>query len=57
MIMKKAFVFLVLTMAFSYGLKAQDSFDPDVLLGDARTLILDGKYIEGFLNIQIMRIF
>tara|TARA_R110002020_G_scaffold247502_1_gene461448 strand:+ start:11532 stop:12767 length:1236 start_codon:yes stop_codon:yes gene_type:complete len=47
MIMKKAFVFLVLTMAFSYGLKAQDSFDPDVLLGDARTLILDGKYIEG----------
>lgn len=47
MIMKKAFVFLLLTIAFSLDLKAQDSFDPDDLLIDARTLILDGKYVEG----------
>lgn len=35
------------SLAFSMGIKAQDSFDPDVLLVDARTLILDGKYYEG----------
>lgn len=29
------------------GLKAQDSFDPDELLLEARALILDGKYAEG----------
>ncbi|REG92754.1 YaiO family outer membrane protein [Algoriphagus antarcticus] len=34
-------------MVFAFGAKAQDSFDPDALLVDARTLILDGKYIEG----------
>jgi len=34
-------------MLFSFAAKAQDSFDPDVLLVDARTLILDGKYMEG----------
>jgi hypothetical protein len=45
--MKKAFVLLISIMAFSMGVKAQDSFDPDVLLVDARALILDGKYIEG----------
>ncbi|WP_111317397.1 YaiO family outer membrane beta-barrel protein [Algoriphagus chordae] len=45
--MKKAYILLFCSMIFSLGLKAQDSFDPDVLLIDARTLILDGKYIEG----------
>jgi YaiO family outer membrane protein len=33
---------------FSFlGLRAQDSFDPDELLAQARTLILDDKYQEG----------
>jgi YaiO family outer membrane protein len=31
----------------SYAANGQDSFDPDVLLVEARTLIFDGKYIEG----------
>lgn len=45
--MKKVFVFLISILAFSIVVKAQDSFDPDVLLADARVLILDGKYTEG----------
>lgn len=45
--MKKALITLIAFMAFSMFVKAQDSFDPDVLLVDARTLILDGDYAEG----------
>lgn len=45
--MKKALILLFSIMALSITVKAQDSFDPDVLLVDARTLILDGKYVEG----------
>ncbi|TXD79756.1 YaiO family outer membrane beta-barrel protein [Algoriphagus ratkowskyi] len=45
--MKKAFILLIYFMGFSMGLNAQDSFDPDVLLEEARTLILDGKYDAG----------
>ncbi|TXE11382.1 YaiO family outer membrane beta-barrel protein [Algoriphagus aquimarinus] len=45
--MKKVAFLLMCSLAFSMGIKAQDSFDPDVLLVDARTLILDGKYYEG----------
>ena len=45
--MKKVAFLLMCSLAFSMGIKAQDSFDPDVLLVDARTLILDGKYDEG----------
>lgn len=45
--MTKAFILLICSLGFSLGLKAQDSFDPDVLLVDARTLILDGKYDAG----------
>lgn len=45
--MKKVTFLLMCSLAFSMGIKAQDSFDPDVLLVDARTLILDGKYDEG----------
>tara|TARA_R110002020_G_scaffold206031_2_gene411034 strand:- start:296 stop:1525 length:1230 start_codon:yes stop_codon:yes gene_type:complete len=45
--MKKAFFTLTAFMAFSIFVEAQDSFDPDELLVDARELILDDKYIEG----------
>ncbi|SFB12581.1 YaiO family outer membrane beta-barrel protein [Algoriphagus aquimarinus] len=45
--MKKVAFLLMCSLAFSMGIKAQDSFDPDALLVDARTLILDGKYVEG----------
>lgn len=45
--MKKTIVLLILSLVFSFAVKAQDSFDPDVLLAEARTLILDDKYIEG----------
>ncbi|WP_425638874.1 YaiO family outer membrane beta-barrel protein [Algoriphagus yeomjeoni] len=45
--MQKALILLFSFLLFSISLKAQDSFDPDVLLVDARTLILDGKYAEG----------
>ncbi|MCE7056025.1 YaiO family outer membrane beta-barrel protein [Algoriphagus sp. AGSA1] len=45
--MKKALILLITGLAFSLATKAQDSFDPDELLVDARTLILDGKYAEG----------
>ncbi|RAI93802.1 YaiO family outer membrane beta-barrel protein [Algoriphagus yeomjeoni] len=45
--MQKALILLFSFLVFSISLKAQDSFDPDVLLVDARALILDGKYAEG----------
>ncbi|MDR7128292.1 YaiO family outer membrane protein [Algoriphagus sp. 4150] len=45
--MKKIAVFLICFMVFSMAVKAQDSFDPDVLLAEARALILEGKYMEG----------
>ena len=45
--MKKALILLFSIMALSISVQAQDSFDPDVLLVDARTLFLDGKYVEG----------
>ncbi|MEB2780065.1 YaiO family outer membrane beta-barrel protein [Algoriphagus sp. C2-6-M1] len=45
--MKQAFILLICSIVFTTAAKAQDSFDPDALLVDARTLILDGKYLEG----------
>ena len=45
--MKKAFTILFISIVFSVETKAQDSFDPDELLAEARTLIMDGKYAEG----------
>lgn len=45
--MKKGFILLFFYILISFATKAQESFDPDVLLMDARTLILDGKYMEG----------
>ena len=45
--MKKALILVFSFMAFSLSIKAQDSFDPDEILVEARTLILDGKYVEG----------
>lgn len=45
--MKKTIVLLILSLVFSFAVKAQDSFDPDVLLAEARKLILYDKYIEG----------
>ncbi|MEP0711344.1 YaiO family outer membrane beta-barrel protein [Algoriphagus sp.] len=45
--MKKVIILLICWFGFGIALKAQDTFDPDVLLVDARTLILDGKYNEG----------
>lgn len=45
--MKKAFILLIFSLVCSMAVKAQDSFDPDVLLVEARTMILDGKYTEG----------
>ncbi|MEB2785619.1 YaiO family outer membrane beta-barrel protein [Algoriphagus persicinus] len=45
--MKQAFILLICSVVFTTVAKAQDSFDPDALLVDARTLILDGKYLEG----------
>ena len=45
--MKKAFTLLIISIVFSVEIKAQDSFDPDELLAEARTLIIDGKYAEG----------
>lgn len=44
--MRKILLTFLLMFCF-LGLKAQDSFDPDELLLEARTLILDGKYAEG----------
>jgi YaiO family outer membrane protein len=45
--MKKVLILLICALGFSLGLKAQDSFDPDALLLEARALILDGKYDAG----------
>lgn len=45
--MKKVLILLICFIAVSETLIAQDSFDPDVLLEEARTLILDGKYMDG----------
>ncbi|WP_192349852.1 YaiO family outer membrane beta-barrel protein [Algoriphagus sp. Y33] len=45
--MKKASILLISFIVFSTAVTAQESFDPDVLLVDARTLIMDDKYIEG----------
>ncbi|TFV97762.1 YaiO family outer membrane beta-barrel protein [Algoriphagus kandeliae] len=44
--MKKAILSLFLFILF-FAAKAQDSFDPDQLLLEARELIFDGKYQEG----------
>jgi len=44
----KKIIFLLLVGLTSFGvLKAQDSFDPDELLVDARELIFNKKYLEG----------
>ncbi|UZD23722.1 YaiO family outer membrane beta-barrel protein [Algoriphagus halophytocola] len=45
--MKKALLFLVFSLFLSPLVMGQDSFDPDELFFEARTLILDGEYIEG----------
>lgn len=45
--MKKALISLIAFMAFSMFVKAQDSFDPDELLVEARALIMNDKYLEG----------
>lgn len=47
--MRNQVLLLSIGMAFgiSYSASAQDSFDPDVLLVDARTLILERSYFEG----------
>lgn len=44
--MRKIVVFFLFVLGSQYAW-AQDSFDPDQLLEDARELIFDGKYIEG----------
>jgi YaiO family outer membrane protein len=45
--MKKNLVTFLVFVSVAFMSKAQDSFDPDELLSQARTLILDGKYGEG----------
>jgi len=45
--MKKILSLFLLIFLFSNVSHAQDTFDPDELLGQARKLILDGKYSEG----------
>jgi YaiO family outer membrane protein len=45
--MKKTLFLLVTGVLLAHAAMAQDSFDPDELLAQARTLILDGKYVEG----------
>lgn len=45
--MKKSLITLIAMIAVVFSAKSQDTFDPDELLAQARTLILDGKYIEG----------
>ena len=45
--MKKALLLLVFNLALFSLARAQDSFDPDELFFEARTLILDGEYAEG----------
>lgn len=45
--MKKILAFVFIGFAFLNSVKAQDSFDPDELLVQARELIFDDKYQEG----------
>jgi YaiO family outer membrane protein len=45
--MKRILPIFLLILSFSSLVKAQDTFDPDELLVQARELILDGKYSEG----------
>ncbi|RIW14487.1 YaiO family outer membrane beta-barrel protein [Algoriphagus lacus] len=45
--MKKRLITLIAFIAVVFSAKSQDTFDPDELLAQARTLILDGKYTEG----------
>ncbi|MHA7131407.1 YaiO family outer membrane beta-barrel protein [Algoriphagus namhaensis] len=45
--MKKLIYLLLGIMLFSRASQAQDSFDPDQLLVEARELIFDGRYFEG----------
>lgn len=45
--MKKILLIFLLVLSFSKLVSAQDTFDPDELLVQARELILDGKYSEG----------
>ena len=45
--MKKILAFVFIGFAFLSSVKAQDSFDPDELLVQARELIFDDKYQEG----------
>lgn len=41
------FLFIALSFGMGYSASAQESFDPDVLMVEARSMILDGKYLEG----------
>ncbi len=45
--MKRILPIFLLILSISHLVKAQDTFDPDELLVQARELILDGKYSEG----------
>jgi hypothetical protein len=47
--MKIRILLFIISLAYgiNYSAFAQESFDPDVLLVEARTIILDGNYIEG----------
>lgn len=45
--MRKIIIIFLLILSFSNQIVAQDAFDPDVLMVQARELILDGKYSEG----------
>ena len=45
--MKKLYFLLLIINLFVFSSKAQDSFDPDELLVEARELIFDKKYVEG----------
>ena len=45
--MNRLLLSILLVLSVTFGSQGQESFDPDELLGQARTLILDGKYQEG----------
>lgn len=45
--MNRLLLSFLLVFSTTFGAVAQESFDPDELLGQARTLILAGKYQEG----------
>jgi hypothetical protein len=45
--MNKLVVLVIGFSLFTSVIKAQDSFDPDELLNQARELILNDKYLEG----------